>query len=396
MAGEIQALFNKYQQKYPLYTKDAIVDLMVNDGVITFEVAKKIKSGVSLFLLDKDSFKLAKNNDFSMTEIMGGSFKTTKQKTKTHFNRQIEAFIQSDKQGDCWLLSDINALNQTEWGRKAIHDSIIPDIDGSGGVTIKLESSLVKKKNYHFTAEDIQNAKNSGFYAKGDDDVIAFELAVEQVTKELVNTGKGTRIDYFDEELGRKSYLTGCIIDERYRTPLRLSNLLNIETVELNFNSIVNKLKDADNIKNNILKNLSSNIENIACKCNFYNAQYDFIGTRPESDPIHSNHAYSIKKINYGKSVIVIDPYGKEIPLSWKKFTDEIANIYVSLKDTRAKDYLNKALPQNYYQIQKRNKAKAVQEEKALMKAIEEREYQDSIRHEKELQERLKQLNNDK
>ena len=85
MAGEIQALFNQYQQKYPLYTRDAIVDLMVDDGVITFEVAKKIKSGVSLFLLDKDSFKLAKNNDFSMTEIMGGSFKTTKQKTKTHF-----------------------------------------------------------------------------------------------------------------------------------------------------------------------------------------------------------------------------------------------------------------------------------------------------------------------
>ena len=41
MAGEIQALYSKYQQKYPLYNKEKIVDIMLNDGVITFDVAKK-------------------------------------------------------------------------------------------------------------------------------------------------------------------------------------------------------------------------------------------------------------------------------------------------------------------------------------------------------------------
>lgn len=43
MAGEIQALFNSYQKKYPYYTRDAIVEIMLDDGVITFQVANKIK-----------------------------------------------------------------------------------------------------------------------------------------------------------------------------------------------------------------------------------------------------------------------------------------------------------------------------------------------------------------
>ena len=32
MSNEIQTKFNEYQQKYPLYNRDAIVDLMVEDG----------------------------------------------------------------------------------------------------------------------------------------------------------------------------------------------------------------------------------------------------------------------------------------------------------------------------------------------------------------------------
>ena len=82
MAGEIQALFNKYQQKYPLYTKEAIVDTMLKDGVITPDVAKKIKSGTSLFLLDNSFSSKNTSKDLNMTEIFGGSFSKQKAKAK--------------------------------------------------------------------------------------------------------------------------------------------------------------------------------------------------------------------------------------------------------------------------------------------------------------------------
>ena len=193
MAGEIQALFNKYQQKYPLYTKEAIVDTMLKDGVITPDIAKKIKSGTSLFLLDNSFSSKNTNKDLNMTEIFGGSFRKQKAKPKTNFNRQVEATFQSKTQGDCWLLSDINALNCTEWGRKAIHDAIIPDANNTGGVTIKFKGSPLKQKSFHISANEIIKAKKSGNYAKGDDDMIAFELATEKLSK-MIEKGLTTTV----------------------------------------------------------------------------------------------------------------------------------------------------------------------------------------------------------
>ena len=61
MAGEIQALFDKYQKWYPYYSRDAIVDLMLQKGVITSDVAKKIKSGMSLFLIDNGVIDINKD-----------------------------------------------------------------------------------------------------------------------------------------------------------------------------------------------------------------------------------------------------------------------------------------------------------------------------------------------
>lgn len=52
MPGEVQNLFNIYQKRYPLYTREAIVDLMLKNGAISPDTAKKIKSGMSLFLID--------------------------------------------------------------------------------------------------------------------------------------------------------------------------------------------------------------------------------------------------------------------------------------------------------------------------------------------------------
>ncbi len=36
----ITKLFDKYRQKYPLYQKETLVDLMLKDGIISNDIAK--------------------------------------------------------------------------------------------------------------------------------------------------------------------------------------------------------------------------------------------------------------------------------------------------------------------------------------------------------------------
>ena len=79
--NNIQAKFKAYAQKYPVYDRNTLVDMMVKDGVITADVAKQIKSGKSLFLIDNSFAQQTQTSDFSMTNIMGGSFSTQSAKT---------------------------------------------------------------------------------------------------------------------------------------------------------------------------------------------------------------------------------------------------------------------------------------------------------------------------
>lgn len=79
--NNIQAKFKAYAQKYPVYDRNTLVDMMVKDGVITADVAKQIKSGKSLFLIDNSFAQQTQPSDFSMTNIMGGSFSTQSAKT---------------------------------------------------------------------------------------------------------------------------------------------------------------------------------------------------------------------------------------------------------------------------------------------------------------------------
>ncbi len=81
MAGEIQALFDRYQKRYPYYSRDAIVDLMLKNGVITSDIARKIKSGASLFLIDNGVIDI--NKDFNKKLLNMDSFEPQKNNKKT-------------------------------------------------------------------------------------------------------------------------------------------------------------------------------------------------------------------------------------------------------------------------------------------------------------------------
>lgn len=137
-------LFNKYMEKYPLHRTEVIINQMLDDGVITFKDAKELREGKSIFT-PENYFTGDNNTDIDMTKLMGGSFRNN-DTSKTNFNREIEPTIQPMTQGDCWLLSDINSLNETDWGKAAIKEAIIPDTNGNGGVTIKFKGSPLEKK----------------------------------------------------------------------------------------------------------------------------------------------------------------------------------------------------------------------------------------------------------
>lgn len=94
----------------------------------------------------------------------------------------IQDTQQSNKRGDCWLLTMLNCLRDSKWGAKLIKDSIKQDKNGD--VVITFKGSKGPQKEFKVTKEEIISARESGCYANGDDDVIAFELALEKYYKE--------------------------------------------------------------------------------------------------------------------------------------------------------------------------------------------------------------------
>ena len=109
------------------------------------------------------------------------NFLTNADKTKVYIDGQVitvNGMIESNQQGeirDCWLLSKINALAETDFGYEDIKNSITSNKNGSYTVDIK---KLNKK--YTITQEEFQKAIDSGEYSSGDPDMILFELALEK------------------------------------------------------------------------------------------------------------------------------------------------------------------------------------------------------------------------
>ena len=95
-------------------------------------------------------------------------------------NKQIDDYNQGPR-GDCWLLSTLSALNGSESGKKLISDSITLN-DNSATVTFPGIGYSVEIPN-----EVINDARNSGNYTTGDDDVVLMELAVEDAFSKIRN-----------------------------------------------------------------------------------------------------------------------------------------------------------------------------------------------------------------
>lgn len=277
-----------------------------------------------------------------------------------NFNGEIEPTKQADDQIDCWLLSGINALNTTKWGKKAIKDAIKPD--ETGGVYITLQGAPTKQKVFHVSIEDMQKANNSKQYSTGDPDMLAIELAVEKLYK-IMDKQKLGEIDRLGADTN--SYLGNMIVDNGARI-LSVEKLLTNREEKLIVNNLhgPNPWEGIDKSDfEKTYKYLADNKDSISITATF-SARGDAFGYREQDDPVHGMHSYCVKKIVYGKYVILSDPYdsGKDVKMSWKRFTtDECLVLFCSTESAEADTKLEKALPNNYRAAEKLHTEKVKQ-----------------------------------
>lgn len=259
--------------------------------------------------------KIAKNNTKNPNSIMTGTFFVANDNLSNTDTIKINGKIEDTKQSktnDCWLLSGVNALRETDWGRQIISEAILKTTDGNVEVNLKGANKKIK-----VTKNEIIEAKKTGLYAQGDDDMIALEIAVNKHKNDIkpqskeerernglaINYGEGEEVMYL--LTGRKSSVKS-LDPQRVKKDRVKTSSLDVE------NTLERKLKDNDSI---------------AITCGFAGFK-----NKIEIDGIllSPGHAYSIKRIEKDTSgktwVILIDPNNsaKELKVSQDKFVEKL------------------------------------------------------------------------
>lgn len=215
-------------------------------------------------------------------------------------NGEIEDTKQGDR-GDCWLLTSINALRDTKWGKKSLKDAIKPD--GMGGAIIELKGAIGSQKKFRISVEEIEKAKQSGKYASGDDDMIAIELALEKYLKiQGAQYDKNTNGDVLKGGLGTTS-------------------VFEIISGEKNHHIFLNGEKQIQNVMNEI---------------EAHPGEYSVtVGFEQSKNKMMDRHSYQLKKIvtdsKGHKFAVLVNPWdsSKEEKIPYNDFVENIQTLCV-------------------------------------------------------------------
>lgn len=141
-----------------------------------------------------------KNTPVQENEITLLPQENTQEPQEININGIIEDFKQG-KTGDCYLLAPLMTMQYNPTTAKILKDNIKKNEDGSiqvrfiGAERLKQIAQGKKKEclitgNYTITQKEFQEARNSGKYSTGDDDVLCYELAFEKYRKEVHENDK--------------------------------------------------------------------------------------------------------------------------------------------------------------------------------------------------------------
>ncbi len=219
--------------------------------------------------------------------------------------------------GDCWLLASVNALSYSETGAQILSDSLEYQDDGT-------LVHLTGAGDYFISDEEIEKAKEK---SSGDADVIALELAIEQVREDRTNGdlilpdagGNIAKLAISASTLkgGNMSealaYLTGKTAEQLYGDDMAV--LLD-EYIENSENYVL-----CGTIAN------GTTVEDVASGDEVY---------------LPGSHAYSIKSADE-ETVTIVNPWnsGNEIVLSREVFLETFNDLTgLDLSDTDSEYYI--------------------------------------------------------
>ena len=175
------------------------------------------------------NFNLRKNNYIEKKQL--NNFSPIAFKNSMDFDT-VDGIIGNFKQGkiaDCYILSALISLANTEIGAEILKNNIKNIANNSYEVTLpgaeivnnnyKLENkkSFITGK-YIITSSEIENARKSGKYSSGDLDVLIYELAFEKYREEVLKTKE---INKQKSEYGQAGQYTG---DGTFLDPLNGGN----------------------------------------------------------------------------------------------------------------------------------------------------------------------------
>lgn len=136
----------------------------------------------------------------------------------------LENFAQDGK-GDCWLISSLKALNNSQKGKEIIKSCL--SADNAGNITVNLKGI---DKSYTITNDEINAAIDSENSALGDKDAIAIELAFEKHIKSAIDSKK-TNSNMDSINAGRYSMGDDYLYGGRPKVAIETLTGLNVSTI---------------------------------------------------------------------------------------------------------------------------------------------------------------------
>ncbi len=294
------------------------------------EEERKAEQDASIFDFEDEDDSVNDNEEYNLYGVHLDEAEATGNPNGT--GRDLDGYIDASEQsgytGDCWLLTGLNSMSYSEAGRQAIKDAMTFNEDGS--VTINFKGVGV---SYTITKEQIAAANRNKRYSSGDDDVLVFEMAMEQLRNDI-GAGKiqfDVNSPYYvgDTSTGRsgQSSIDGGYVEQVWY---------------LLTGKLASQTSNPDQIKN-YLSQFEQNPDSMTMSCSFKGGQGDrngFTVTDANGNPVklYYSHAYAVKSVD-GDKVTIVNPWDstQEIVLDKDTFA-KYANLSASDLSDKNKD----------------------------------------------------------